>query len=111
MSSADDPRDASLETKLTMPKTWVMGGPDGLSALSMLFAGAVMVTRNRWLGWPATLLGISSFINQHPLRTKDGGSSWTGLAMAGGSLATGYLPMFIISSLPPPGQVPLPTTP
>jgi len=61
----------------------------------MFMAGAVMVTRNRYLGWPAAIMGISSFVNQHPLRTKDGGNAWQGLLMGIGALVTGYLPLFI----------------
>ena len=65
----EDPRDPSLETKMTLPKTWVAQYPgeyhitihhkvfahedqfkkDGIGAISMFLSGAVMVTRNRYL--------------------------------------------------------------
>ncbi|KAI9513440.1 hypothetical protein F5148DRAFT_1155753 [Russula earlei] len=40
----------------------------------MFLAGLIMVTRNRILAWPSLLLGLSAWINQHPLRTKEGGT-------------------------------------
>jgi hypothetical protein len=61
----------------------------------MFFAGLIMMTRNRFayfylpikemaskhlhrfLAWPAIIFAINSFVNQHPLRSKDG-------AIAGG---------------------------
>ncbi|KAH8112378.1 hypothetical protein DFH11DRAFT_1728569 [Phellopilus nigrolimitatus] len=119
MSGIDDPRATHLEARLTLPKTWTTGGAgeslslssprsltdraltrapaDGFSASSMLLAGVVMVTHNRFLAWPALLIGISAFFNQHPLRTKDGGSSWQGLISGISALVMSYMPMVLVA--------------
>jgi hypothetical protein len=63
---------------------------DGLATSGMFLAGLIMVTRNRYYGlnalspplthncmlhrmlaWPSLLLGLSAWINQHPLRTRE----------------------------------------
>ncbi|EJD02006.1 uncharacterized protein FOMMEDRAFT_109094 [Fomitiporia mediterranea MF3/22] len=112
MSSADDPRDASLEVKLTLPNTWTTSVTgNSFSVSSMLLAGAVMVTRNRrvlFLAWPAMLLGISGFFNQHPLRSKESGPSWQSLISGVSALIMSYLPMVLVAK--PPMQVPLEQT-
>ncbi|PAV17908.1 hypothetical protein PNOK_0639400 [Pyrrhoderma noxium] len=109
MSSTDDPRDSSLEVRFTLPPSWSTDGSDGFSAVSMLIAGAVMVTRNRFLAWPALLFGISSFFNQHPLRTKDVGPSWQSLISGLSALVISYLPMVLIAR--GPAQVPITPAP
>ena len=66
----------------------------------MFLAGLIMVTRNRFffrdtlspprrahllnriLAWPSLLLGASSWINQHPIRTKEGGTPPIGNLMS-----------------------------
>ncbi|PVF95060.1 hypothetical protein CPB86DRAFT_788439, partial [Serendipita vermifera] len=69
---ADDPRDSSLEVKTTRPPQWTETS-DLLSPVSMVFAGSTMFTRNRQMGWPALAIALSAWVNQHPLRTKEGG--------------------------------------
>ncbi|KAI5121590.1 hypothetical protein M0805_009461 [Coniferiporia weirii] len=107
MSNIEDPRDPGLEVKLTLPKTWTTGGSDGFSASSMLMAGAVMVTRNRFLAWPALLFGVSAFVNQHPLRTKESTPSWQGLISGVSALILSYMPMILIVKPNIAAQVPL----
>ena len=74
---------------------------DGLSTSGMFLAGLIMVTRNRFsffrdslslprrahklnrfLAWPSLLLGASAWVNQHPLRTKEGGTPPIGNLMS-----------------------------
>ncbi|KAK7683849.1 hypothetical protein QCA50_013227 [Cerrena zonata] len=74
-NATDDPRDPAAETKLTFPDSWQVESSDGLSASVMFISGLIMVTRNRFLAWPSLLMSINSIINQHPLRTKEGGNS------------------------------------
>jgi hypothetical protein len=62
---------------------------DAMSTSGMFLAGLIMVTRNRYvlpsclrdsrieetnryLAWPALMFGISSYINYHPMRVKEG---------------------------------------
>ncbi|KAI0267432.1 hypothetical protein BC834DRAFT_871263 [Gloeopeniophorella convolvens] len=93
----DDPRDASLETKISLPQSWQgQGDVDGLATSGMFLAGLIMVTRNRILAWPSLLLGASAWINQHPLRTKEGGTPPIGnLMFAFFALIASYLPLFL----------------
>ncbi|KAJ7326402.1 hypothetical protein DFH08DRAFT_710692 [Mycena albidolilacea] len=108
----DDPRDASLETKFKLPGTWYGENFDGLSTSGMFLSGLIMVTRNRFLAWPSVLFGISSTINIHPLRAKDGGSaagSLSSLLLCVGALVTAYLPLFMISNTSKTTTAPLPT--
>ncbi|KAJ7276426.1 hypothetical protein B0H12DRAFT_968276, partial [Mycena haematopus] len=96
----DDPRDASLETRFVLPSSWYGENFDGLSTSGMFLSGLIMVTRNRFLAWPSVLFGITSAINVHPLRAKDGGSgagSLSSLLLCVGALVTSYLPLFMIS--------------
>ncbi|RDX52603.1 hypothetical protein OH76DRAFT_1400399 [Lentinus brumalis] len=61
-----------------------------------------MVTRNRYLAWPALLLSVSSVINQHPLRTKEGGQSGVSVLLLGvGALLASYLPLITITPQKP----------
>jgi hypothetical protein len=50
---------------------------DGLATSGMFLAGLIMVTRNRFLAWPATLIGINSLVNQHPMRQKESMAGWS----------------------------------
>ncbi|KAJ6481677.1 hypothetical protein C8R45DRAFT_309497 [Mycena sanguinolenta] len=96
----DDPRDASLETKFALPTFWYRENSDGLGTSGMFLSGLIMVTRNRFLAWPSVLFGVSSAINVHPLRAKDGGSAagtLSSLLLCVGALLTSYLPLFMIS--------------
>ncbi|KAJ7846313.1 hypothetical protein B0H14DRAFT_933690 [Mycena olivaceomarginata] len=87
---------------------------DGLSTSGMFLSGLIMVTRNRFLAWPSVLFGISSTINIHPLRAKDGGSA-AGRSpvsceiLCVGALVTAYLPLFMISNTSKTTTAPLPT--
>ncbi|KAJ2925296.1 hypothetical protein H1R20_g11754, partial [Candolleomyces eurysporus] len=76
-SSKDDPRDASLEVAYSLPKAWYLESTDGLATSGMFLAGLIMVTRNRFLAWPATLVGINTLVNQHPLRQKESMAGWS----------------------------------
>ncbi|KAH9968126.1 hypothetical protein BC827DRAFT_1122226 [Russula dissimulans] len=70
-----DPRDPSLESTFTLPDTWrTQDSVDGLATSGLFLAGLIMVTRNRFLAWPSLLLGLSAWLNQHPLRTKEAGT-------------------------------------
>ncbi|KAI0827399.1 hypothetical protein BC628DRAFT_1318391 [Trametes gibbosa] len=91
----DDPRDFSAEAKLTLPEKWQT---DSFGAHGLMFvSGLIMVTRNRYLAWPALLLSINSVINQHPLRSKEGGQSNASVIMLGfGALIASYLPLILI---------------
>ncbi|KAL7284584.1 hypothetical protein ACG7TL_001877 [Trametes sanguinea] len=108
MSSAvvpgDDPRDPSAEAKLTLPEKWQTDSLDALSSSMMFVSGLIMVTRNRYLAWPALLLSINSVVNQHPLRTKEGGQGGLSVIMMGiAALLASYLPLMLIG----PGTKPL----
>ncbi|KAF8921174.1 hypothetical protein BDZ89DRAFT_1004871, partial [Hymenopellis radicata] len=105
MSSNQDPRDASLETKFTLPPIWYRETNDGLGTSGMFLSGLIMVTRNRYLAWPSVLFGISTLINQHPLRAKEGSSgAFSNLLLCASALVASYLPMFIIN----PPKTPIP---
>ncbi|KAF8270036.1 hypothetical protein EI94DRAFT_1572498 [Lactarius quietus] len=92
-----DPRNSSLESKFTVPQSWrVQNNVDGLSTSGMFLAGLIMVTRNRYLAWPSLLLGASAWVNQHPLRTKEGGTPPIGnLMLAFFALVASYLPLIL----------------
>ncbi|KAI9460685.1 hypothetical protein HD554DRAFT_2041599 [Boletus coccyginus] len=91
-NTLNDPRDSSRETRLTLPRSWKVESVDAMGSMGMFFAGMVMVTRNSSLGilvhpsmhrvsndryaaWPVLILAINGVMNQHPLRTKEGGST------------------------------------
>ncbi|TCD64882.1 hypothetical protein EIP91_003458 [Steccherinum ochraceum] len=110
--ATDDPRDASSETKLTFPETWQVDSSDALSASVMFVSGLIMVSRNRYLAWPALVLSINSAANQHPLRTKEGGNSpLSTLVLAVCALLASYFPMFMVGPGGRQTQTPLPVTP
>ncbi|KDQ32994.1 hypothetical protein PLEOSDRAFT_1060688 [Pleurotus ostreatus PC15] len=99
MASKNDPRDSSLEVKMSFPKTWNRDGSDPLSVSGMFLAGLIMVTRNRYLAWPAILLAFNAYINQHPLRTKEGsGNALMNLMMCIMALIASYFPLFVVSN-------------
>ncbi|KDQ56897.1 hypothetical protein JAAARDRAFT_36369 [Jaapia argillacea MUCL 33604] len=101
MSSSDDPRDPSLESKVTFPRTWTVENVDSLSSSGMFLSGLIMVTKNRFLAWPNLIFAVSSVINQHPLRTKEGSSPpWSSLMLAVSAIIASYMPMTIITHTP-----------
>lgn len=105
----DDPRDSTAEAPLTFPETWQNDQLDGFNASIMFGTGLIMVTRNRYLAWPSLVLSINSWINQHSLRTKEGGqSATTTVLLAATALLTSYLPLFMIG--PKQRQTALPLT-
>jgi len=106
-----DPRDSSLESRFTIPQSWrTQNNVDPLATSGMFLAGLIMVTRNRFLAWPSLLLGLSAWVNQHPLRTKESGTPPIGnLMLAVFALVVSYLPLFLKAGSP--RQVPLSYTP
>ncbi|KAI0767427.1 hypothetical protein C8Q74DRAFT_1370216 [Fomes fomentarius] len=95
----DDPRDSQGEVKLSLPETWQVESVDALGSSMMFISGLIMVTRNRYLAWPALLLSINSVVNQHPLRTKEGGSGTASVIAIGvGALIASYLPLIMIGA-------------
>ncbi|KAF8489863.1 hypothetical protein JB92DRAFT_2755311 [Gautieria morchelliformis] len=56
-----DPRDPSLEAPYSLPKSWGKE-TEGLAAMSMFISGLVMVTRNKYLAWPAVLVAITGYV-------------------------------------------------
>ncbi|KZT08192.1 uncharacterized protein LAESUDRAFT_80377 [Laetiporus sulphureus 93-53] len=110
-TAGDDPRDPTAEVPLTFPETWQTDSVDSFNATIMFATGLIMVTRNRFLAWPAVILSFNSMINQHPLRTKEGGASpITSLLVAFSALLTCYLPMVLIGPGKRETQTPLPVT-
>ncbi|CCL99073.1 uncharacterized protein FIBRA_01085 [Fibroporia radiculosa] len=106
--NTDDPRDSSAEATVTFPATWQTDAPDGFNATIMFGTGLIMITRNRFLAWPSLLLALNGLINQHPLRTKEGGNSpITTLIVAATALVTAYLPLIMIG---PKKAQPMPIT-
>ncbi|TFK53125.1 hypothetical protein OE88DRAFT_1656991 [Heliocybe sulcata] len=114
MSTVDDPRDPSLERRLSFPRAWIADASDGASASGMMLSGLIMVTKNRYLAWPNLLFAINSAINRHPLRTKDSANPpLSSLMLAVVALFASYFPLFMITPSPSAGQsqtpMPLPT--
>ncbi|KAI0717910.1 hypothetical protein C8T65DRAFT_640353 [Cerioporus squamosus] len=100
--AGDDPRDPSGEVKLTLPEAWQVDSVDALSQSMMFVSGLIMVTRNRYLAWPALLLSVNSVINQHPLRTKEGGQGTVSVLLLGfAALFASYLPLITITPQKP----------
>ncbi|KAF6751712.1 hypothetical protein DFP72DRAFT_1012259 [Ephemerocybe angulata] len=96
----DDPRSEALEVPFSLPRAWYNEGNDTLGTSGMFMAGLIMVTRNRYLAWPSVVFGISSLINQHPLRQKDSGGGWTNVGLCIAALMASYLPLFVITKTP-----------
>jgi hypothetical protein len=97
--SNDDPRDSSLETKFVFPSTWYRDDADALSTSGMFFSGLIMVTRNRFLAWPAILFAINATINQHALRAKEGSSGPLGnMGLSIMALVASYIPLVMITT-------------
>jgi len=92
----NDPRDATLETRVTFPKTWQQEDTDTLGSSNMFLSGLIMVTRNRMLSWPALFVGFTAFINQHPLRAKEGKQGYNGILLAVFAVLASYMPMILI---------------
>ncbi|KAJ7628559.1 hypothetical protein FB45DRAFT_918623 [Roridomyces roridus] len=104
----DDPRDASLETRYTKAPTWVGQDFEGLNTSAMFLSGLIMVTRNRYLAWPSLILGISSMINMHPLRAREGSTgSFSSLILSIGALIASYLPMLMVQNVSSATTTPL----
>ncbi|PFH53446.1 hypothetical protein AMATHDRAFT_137362 [Amanita thiersii Skay4041] len=98
LKAYDDPRDPAQESKFTLPNTWYRDESDGLSSSGMFLAGLIMVTRNRYLAWPATLFAVNGLINQHPLRSKEGRAigGWNNILLCLSALVASYFPLFFI---------------
>ncbi|KAH9996298.1 hypothetical protein BJV77DRAFT_988558 [Russula vinacea] len=111
MGHDNDPRDSSLESPFTLPQTWrAQDNLDGLATSGMFLAGLIMVTRNRILAWPSLLLGLGAWINQHPLRTREGSTPPIGnLMFSVTAVVASYLPLFLRAAPSAGGakQVPL----
>ncbi|KAK0483782.1 hypothetical protein IW261DRAFT_980403 [Armillaria novae-zelandiae] len=93
MSSKDDPRDAALAVKFTLPPTWYRES-EGLGTSGMFLSGLIMVTRNRYLAWPSVLFGLNQYVNQHPMRAKEGTGGLSNLL----ALVASYMPLFVINT-------------
>ncbi|KAF5328034.1 hypothetical protein D9758_017460 [Tetrapyrgos nigripes] len=94
----DDPRDSSLEGPMRLPNSWYSESSDIFGTGGMFLSGMIMVTRNRYLAWPAILFGLYGVVNQHPLRTKESSSSpWSNLSLCVMALLASYMPMFIVT--------------
>jgi len=94
----DDPRNSALETPFVLPKTWYRHGEanDGARSSGLFLSGLIMVTRNRYLAWPSLLFGLTTLINEHPLRS-DTRAGWSNIAMYFFVLIASYIPVFVIS--------------
>ncbi|EPT02037.1 hypothetical protein FOMPIDRAFT_1119255 [Fomitopsis schrenkii] len=104
----DDPRNPSAEVPLTFPELWNTDSV-GEHHTALFTTGLIMVTRNRYLAWPALVLSFNTVINQHSLRTKDGGTSpITSVLVALSALVTAYLPLVTLGPQRVLNQVPLP---
>jgi len=98
MSSSNDPRDSSLEIKVCFPKKWSRESNDALSASAMFLSGLILVTRNRYLAWPALMLSICGVVTQHPLRTREGAIGvWSGVMLSISAVFAAYLPFFLLA--------------
>ncbi|KAF8236163.1 hypothetical protein L208DRAFT_1357879 [Tricholoma matsutake] len=99
----DDPRDPSLETKETLPYTWIRDDmADAFGTSGMLLSGLIVVTRNRNIAWGAILFGISGIINSHSLRAKSSsGSPLSSFLMCITACVALYFPLFVITNPPP----------
>ncbi|KAG9116826.1 hypothetical protein FRC07_007420 [Ceratobasidium sp. 392] len=93
--ASSDPRAPELEEPFRLPKSYTETS-DALTSFSMLMAGATLLTRNLYGAWFALFVSVSGFMNQHPLRTKEGGQTWSALIFSLGALATVYMPRMII---------------
>ncbi|KAF8646635.1 hypothetical protein AX16_007135 [Volvariella volvacea WC 439] len=97
MSSTSDPRDSSLEVPWSLPKSWAKES-DVIGTSGMLLAGLIMVTRNRFLSWPAIAFGISGLINHHPLRSSEGSvGAWSSLLLCVSALLASYFPYLVVN--------------
>ncbi|KAG8930904.1 hypothetical protein FRC03_007768 [Tulasnella sp. 419] len=101
--SKDDPRDASLGVKISLPKSWTSES-DATASLAMLLAGVTMFTRNTNFAWITLFVAVNGWINQHPKRLKEGGQSLVAVFAAIGCLLTANMPRFILQTPVPPKQ-------
>lgn len=101
----EDPRDPSQEVTLTFPKTWYQESSDGLNSSGMLLSGLIMVTRNRFLAWPAVIFTLNTVFNQHPARSRGDVSTWSNLMLCISALFASYIPMVIVSRSPAPPPI------
>ncbi|EKM78433.1 hypothetical protein AGABI1DRAFT_114715 [Agaricus bisporus var. burnettii JB137-S8] len=92
----DDPRDSSLEVPLTFPKTWYQEA-ESFSSSGMLISGFIMVTRNRFLAWPALAFSLNSMFNTHPARQKGESGTWSNAMLCASALVASYVPMLIVT--------------
>ncbi|KAI0028062.1 hypothetical protein K488DRAFT_59653 [Vararia minispora EC-137] len=96
----DDPRDVSRAVKRTPPAIWTQESADAMGTSGMFLAGMIMVTRNRYLAWPSLMFGVSSYINYHPLRTKEGQPPIANLLLSFAALIASYVPLFLETPKP-----------
>jgi len=100
-SQTDDPRNSALETPFVLPKTWHREPNDGASSSGMFLSGLIMVTRNRFLAWPSLLFGLTTSINEHPLRSDTSAlHGWSNLILCFFVLIASYIPVFVVSTTP-----------
>ncbi|KZT43435.1 hypothetical protein SISSUDRAFT_1057827 [Sistotremastrum suecicum HHB10207 ss-3] len=104
MSQLDDPRDASLEVPLSPPRSWKTSEDSGTGGSAMFLSAAVMVTRNRYLAWPALFMALSNHFNQQPMRSKDNNNTLISIMVSFFALLTSYLATFVV----PPDGTPVP---
>ncbi|KAG8682492.1 hypothetical protein FRC08_014928 [Ceratobasidium sp. 394] len=93
--TSNDPRAPELEEPFRVPKSYTES-MDAVTSFSMLMAGATLLTRNVYGAWLALFVAVSGFMNQHPLRTKEGGQTWSALVFSIGALFTVYMPRMVI---------------
>ncbi|KAA1472357.1 hypothetical protein DENSPDRAFT_821115 [Dentipellis sp. KUC8613] len=109
----DDPRDPSHETRFTPPQSWTQESVGASSTIAYSRRFQVLPARSdslsTYLAWPSFLLGINAWINQHPLRTKEGGSPPIGnVLLAFFALVASYLPFLIRAHNPSGAQSQIP---
>ncbi|TFL03899.1 hypothetical protein BDV98DRAFT_563238 [Pterulicium gracile] len=105
MATKDDPRDASLQTRMTLPASWSSKSKsptEMFSTSTMMMSGLIMLSRNRFLAWPSLLFGINSIINAHPARMSDGGGHYSAFFLSLSALFASYLPLFMITKVAGP---------
>ncbi|KAF8607349.1 hypothetical protein BDV93DRAFT_520219 [Ceratobasidium sp. AG-I] len=93
--ASNDPRAPELEEPFRLPASYTES-MDAVTSFSMLMAGATLLSRNPYGAWLAVVVALSGFMNQHPMRTKEGGQTWSALIFALGALVTVYMPRLVI---------------
>jgi len=107
MSSANDPRDASLEVAYRLPKSWDKKPSDIAESMVMMLSGVAMFSRNYFIAWPTLILAVTSLVNRHPIRAKDSGQAYSSVGFAFIALLVAYIPRFIIQPPFTPQNKPL----